>query len=1102
MRRCLTINILTVLLLNLFSFDLSAATYILKVRELDFTQEKVNLPKLLDRDFYSYNWREEITWSPTLRVPSTVEAYVARDTPPSKSVDSIKQGDLLVAIKVEGDQPISGFLDLQNHSANGLSAFPFRFDPSSSKKCSLRQFEIIKTNHFTYRASASILGKPWFKQFSHQDEKQFFSGQRIDQNQLFSFFSGGQAIADNLALTRNLVVSDSAAESKKNVQLSTIQGVKTKAIQWQPQPDVTIDPLSLSVPYDQHILISPSLAHLDRLITLLESDGSPLAQSFTVRNPFRQLPTRYKKQMGLDFSLAKAAILPVKSVALTGSDPFFPTGTDLAVILESDKPQILYQLLHAALTTKAKSHSAKYSNTLHSNNCKHAGYSTPDRAFSSHILCFGNTVVITNSLNQARRLLQVHSSKIPSLGDSDEYRFFRHRYPLTDKKAGYIFLSDACIRRWCGPRLRIAASRRNRAIAALQHLTSKQLNAEELGEDYRSLLGTVVSADDVVHSTELGSLPFMLPIAELDISHVTQAEKDAYEQWREGYESGWQNVFDPIAVSFDLTDDACQLDLSVLPLSINSEYREFIEIVGQGRLSLPSQLSHPESVMMFSCVLDKETDVFRKFAQQMTSMMPNLKVNPLAWMAGSVSIYADQSSFWKLLPHASNLSSIDTSFLRDLHCAIRLESESSIKLALFLTALKGLSNSAAPDSFLWQTKKHGKRSYVAVSSDDNDLDFTIYYATTPTALLISLNENMLKRAIDREISLSKKDIAKTSNTHLFLEGFASRFLAVSALDGLSLEASRKQQSWRAIPILNQWKRNFPDADPLDFHRQHFGEDIFCPGGQGYRWNTAEMTMESVVYGHPASLDSLPPKSKHLLTRLNYMTSSLVFEDGGLRLKLKLQKKPEPQFSKFPILDTPVIAATKDFIIAQPNTSWEYNYSRTFNGDEKIGTQTIKNLSFSDDNILKQEVNENIDEPRTSVRSFDLTNGLDLLAVDMTTQKAQLTYSVPNKMLPLQLRLGQRSLTPYSFVITSEEGQRQGTGFCLSAVKSVENLTVPAGAFEGCIRVDYTYTSVVHARISTHSFSYWFHPQVGLVKSTGSATHFATSIELTKFTPQS
>jgi hypothetical protein len=57
-------------------------------------------------------------------------------------------------------------------------------------------------------------------------------------------------------------------------------------------------------------------------------------------------------------------------------------------------------------------------------------------------------------------------------------------------------------------------------------------------------------------------------------------------------------------------------------------------------------------------------------------------------------------------------------------------------------------------------------------------------------------------------------------------------------------------AWSNLPILNEWKRLFPDRDPVKLHEEFWGTKLVCPGGGTYRWNEKWQTMESTVFGHP------------------------------------------------------------------------------------------------------------------------------------------------------------------------------------------------------------------------------------------------------------
>ena len=83
---------------------------------------------------------------------------------------------------------------------------------------------------------------------------------------------------------------------------------------------------------------------------------------------------------------------------------------------------------------------------------------SPDRQLCSYIARLGQMVVATNSPQQLEKLRQVAAGNMRSIAKLPEYVFFRNRYPRADAaEDAFVFLSDATIRRWCGPRWRIAS---------------------------------------------------------------------------------------------------------------------------------------------------------------------------------------------------------------------------------------------------------------------------------------------------------------------------------------------------------------------------------------------------------------------------------------------------------------------------------------------------------------------------------------------------------------------------------------------------------------------------------------------------------------------
>ena len=96
-------------------------------------------------------------------------------------------------------------------------------------------------------------------------------------------------------------------------------------------------------------------------------------------------------------------------------------------------------------------------------------------------------------------------------------------------------------------------------------------------------------------------------------------------------------------------------------------------------------------------------------------------------------------------------------------------------------------------------------------------------------------------------------------------------------------------SWANIPILNEWKRRYPDRDPVEVHEAYWQRKLVCPGGGRYRWNESWQTMESTVYGHAGEPKDGPswPAS---LARLSHGNFGLTFQDDGLRARIQIRRK--------------------------------------------------------------------------------------------------------------------------------------------------------------------------------------------------------------------
>ncbi len=398
----------------------------------------------------------------------------------------------------------------------------------------------------------------------------------------------------------------------------------------------------------------------------------------------------------------------------------------------------------------------------------------------SYVGKLDNAVLVTNSSYQAMRMASVRQGKTKSLAELPEYKFFRTRYSRKDQlESAFIFISDATIRRWCGPKWRIADSRRTRARAVLAELQASQLEAlvqhkVEPGPIHTDLPilggGEIRLTPGGVVSSVYGSLEFMTPIGEMPLDEVTQDEAQAYGFWRDGYQRNWSWGFDPIGLRISLSKQLAAADLTILPLIMNSEYDNWVE-VSRGAKFAPTAGDPHKSLVQFVMALNKQSRLFRQgegFATMAVSGQAGSKIT-LGWVGPSVSVYADDDPFWDELAkvESEKLNDFMMKNIERLPVALRIDSTNPLGLAAFLAAARTYIEQTAPGLTNWEMLKYKDQGYVRVSpvkgtgAPSEVENAAIYYTTVGGALTVTLNERVLKRAMDRAAAGKPSPVSAT-----------------------------------------------------------------------------------------------------------------------------------------------------------------------------------------------------------------------------------------------------------------------------------------------------------------------------------------------------
>jgi len=736
---------------------------------------------------------------------------------------------------------------------------------------------------------------------------------RSELEQTYELFSGGRAMSENLQLDRALPAAKTA---ETQVKLDTLRGITVQEIDWRPlvkalKPE--LDPLARLIPADQHAVFFPNFPAAAAMADQAQGRGLPIFQ-LAAASTDEGVAARYSRQFGLSMSTLARLLGPhvARSMALTGSDPYFPMGTDVVLLFESPNPTLLEGLLLAKITLGAAAEKSVQPQQGKLEGVAYRGFRSPNRRVSVYMASLPGAVVLSNSLPALGRVLQTSAGREPAIATLPEYTFFRHRYRRGDaEETALVFLSDATIRRWCGPRWRIADSRRVRALGVLSELQASQANAlvrgtPASGPIYTDLAGaewgTLTVGPEGVRSDRLGSLEFMTPIVELPMTSVSTAEAEVYERWRDNYQRNWRWAFDPLALRLSLQEKRLSADLTVMPLIFASEYNEMAAFSRGVKFDPARQDAHDSLVHVVSS-FNRGSRQFAQVGSMLSTMGQGLS---LGWIGKSVALYLDDDPFWKRLADSPQWQRKELMGPPGgLPVAVRIDVADGLQLAMFLSAARAFINQSAPGLTLWETRNYKDQPYVRISPSEQAKQMGglrelegIYYAITGNALLLTLSEPLLQRAIDRQLA---RTAAQTSGKtpagkpHSWLgENVALRADArlLEVLNRLFPEMQREafqQAAWRCLPILNQWHRLYPDQDPVAVHERLWKVRLVCPGGGRFVWNDRWQTMESTVYGHPG----VPRQAAVLSQSLAPFASAdfgLTFEDQGLRAQVRLERR--------------------------------------------------------------------------------------------------------------------------------------------------------------------------------------------------------------------
>ncbi|NQU20576.1 MAG: hypothetical protein HQ567_04785 [Candidatus Nealsonbacteria bacterium] len=470
------------------------------------------------------------------------------------------------------------------------------------------------------------------------------------QVDLFAMFTGALAVQEALQLDTmrgegNESLRVNYDPARDVVRMADLEGPTVKSHPWGKmlaaqtiagrKPKVS--PLAMCVPEDQYYVVFGSLTKLLEGIDVGDLWGVHVLKQATKSARTQQSSKRMKTQLAIK---TNALVRPfydmvVDEVAITGSDLYFREGSDVTMLFAIKQPEVFRLRMDGFLADAQKWRDDAVRSTGKIEGVEYVQVATPDREI--HVFSAYPTEklhVRSNSKAGLARVLRAIAGKgdIGRLGEATEFKYIRTLMVRGDEREdGFVYLSDAFIRRLVGPELKVTELRRmlcynhqrmighatmlyrtqfGKSPESLEQLADAKCAPGVFGrEKFRCPCGGKysLSADGATSvCSHHGRADRLIPCLEIPLERVTEAEAKEYRQFVTAYSRYWRRFFDPIAVRVQLTPERYRAETIILPLIDNTIYSSLATVLG-GEPEPLDALPVPErNIFSMSLRLNKE----------------------------------------------------------------------------------------------------------------------------------------------------------------------------------------------------------------------------------------------------------------------------------------------------------------------------------------------------------------------------------------------------------------------------------------------------------------------------------------------------------------
>ena len=530
--------------------------------------------------------KEKLALPELLRSPAMAEAPV--------EVDFAKARKVPVPVSDPDDLHISND-DLRGNWALYQAAY-----------FAILETQVLDFNFYSFAREAtsrkySVVAPAWVKR------------QLLDpEHRLYEVTTGADAIAETLQLHR-LLHPDAGDKGERTIDIANVRGITVPEQPWEKMlagKKPSVEPIARLVPRDNYYIHFKDLRKFIDFSELLNQWGTNVTWVYEMRSRDYQLQERYEKQLCLKSTLLGKTLGPavVKSVAVTGSDPYVREGTDVTVIFHVNNRPLFLAAVEGFLKEARAAHAGQLREGKEDyHKVTIESFVTPLREVSLHRAMLDDFVVYSNSPTGIRRIIDTHQGLRKSLAGSPDFQYMRTVFPFDDKEEeGFAFLSDAFVRQLVGPASRIKEKRRLEAQTSMYMVTNAVLfTAWETGklpaDHAAALAGAGLKPEDVTVRDGKGvvwdakkqlavsdvynSIHFATPLIELPIDTITAREEKDYARFREEYTRLWSGYFDPTAMRIALDEKRIRVETHILPV-VGSTTQRLLQMTGPRKASI------------------------------------------------------------------------------------------------------------------------------------------------------------------------------------------------------------------------------------------------------------------------------------------------------------------------------------------------------------------------------------------------------------------------------------------------------------------------------------------------------------------------------------